>query len=106
MTPATREKVKAAVGVFVAFALILSVAQNIHYFLKYNTSLEALLVCVGPKKLKEQDAELERGLEEAKPNKYSHSTTIKALKQDLINQAQKRGISKEELLEDIKRKLD
>ncbi|GMB92273.1 hypothetical protein [Helicobacter ailurogastricus] len=101
-----KEQVKAAVGVFVAFALILSVAQNIHYFLKYNTSLEALLVCVGPKTLKEKDTELEQSLENKQPNKYSNSTTIKALLEDLTRQAAKYNISKEELMRELKKKLD
>ncbi|CRF49275.1 hypothetical protein HHE03_08790 [Helicobacter heilmannii] len=101
-----KEQIKAAVGVFVAFALILSVAQNIHYFLKYNTSLEALLVCVDPKSLKEKDPQLEYYLQQEKPNKYANSTTIKALLNDLIKEAAKHDISKEELMRELKKKLD
>ncbi|GMB91811.1 hypothetical protein [Helicobacter ailurogastricus] len=101
-----KDKIKAGVGVFVAFALILSVAQNIHYFLKYNTSLEALLVCVGPKGLKEKDAQLEHSLQQEKPNKFANSTTIKALLNDLIKEAAKHDISKEELMRELKKKLD
>ncbi|WP_104690206.1 hypothetical protein [Helicobacter felis] len=45
MSKEEKEKVKIWVGLFVAFGLVLSIAQNIHYFLKYNATLDVLNTC-------------------------------------------------------------
>ncbi|GMB93432.1 hypothetical protein NHP200010_11510 [Helicobacter bizzozeronii] len=102
-----KEKLKALVGVFVAFALVLSIAQNIHYFLKYNSSLAALLVLLNAPHHSDQKTkkEIEKGIHKQETNQKDDSATGDVLK-DLIKEASKQGISKQLLLVEIKEKLE
>ncbi len=101
-----KEKLKALVGVFVAFALVLSIAQNIHYFLKYNSSLAALLVLVNaPHSDHKTKKEIEKGIHKQETNQKDDSATGDVLK-DLIKEASKQGIPKQLLLVEIKDKLE
>ncbi|WP_104759634.1 hypothetical protein [Helicobacter bizzozeronii] len=102
-----KEKLKALVGVFVAFALVLSIAQNIHYFLKYNSSIAALLVLVDNKKLNENTPikeQIKEGIDKQEKNQKDNSATGDVLK-DLIKEANKKGIPKQLLLIEIREKL-
>lgn len=106
----TKEGLKIGVGIFVALALVLSIAQNIHYFLAYNTSIDALLVCATKSNQNIPNftgkADLENAIKDSEDNKPSKSTTAKKVIDDLIQQASKYGISKEMLLIELKAKID
>ncbi|WP_121022322.1 hypothetical protein [Helicobacter vulpis] len=98
-----KEKLKTYVGVFVAFALVLSVAQNIHYFFKYRASVDTMLVVVAKNPPEFSKKELESALDS--PAK-SPSTSTQIFLQDLIKEAQKQGIAKKTLLLDLRSKIE
>ncbi|WP_120953362.1 hypothetical protein [Helicobacter sp. L8] len=105
MEAKTKENLKAGVGVFVAFALVLSIAQNVHYFFKYNASIATILVFTG-----KIDPNIKKQLEEAlevqeHKEKPSHTST-EALLSDLIKEAQKKGVPKQVLLLELKEKIE
>ncbi len=108
MSP-SKERLKALVGVFIALALVLSVAQNIHYFIKYNSSIATLLIFVGnkdstpaTKQIKEQ---LQKALIKEEENKKDNTSTAGVI-DDLIKEAQKHGISKQILMLEIRERLE
>ncbi|WP_162982989.1 hypothetical protein [Helicobacter sp. L8] len=76
--------------VFVAFALVLSIAQNVHYFFKYNASIATILVITGkidPNTKRQLEGALEVQEHKEKP---SHTST-EALLGDIIKEAQKKA---------------
>ncbi|WP_104695785.1 hypothetical protein [Helicobacter salomonis] len=102
-----KKKLRVWVGVFVATALVLSIAQNIHYFLKYTTSLDTILVCTTKgHSLSDTKSQLEGALEVEEGLEKRHNSTAEKVLQDLIVQAKKHGLAKDVLIMDLKDKFD
>ncbi|BDR27781.1 hypothetical protein [Helicobacter suis] len=94
-----------SIGV-VSVGLTLSIAQNIHYFLLYNTSIEALTACaVQPDKtLTNYPARMD--LIDALSNHPNNNTIASKVLSDLIKQAKAYGITKSMLIDELTKKLD
>lgn len=108
MSPLGKEKLRVVVGALIALALVLSVAQNIHYFVKYNSSIATLLIFVGKNNTPASQqirAQLEKALLKEASNKKDSSSAGGVI-EDLIKEAQKHGISKHVLLLEIKGRLE
>ncbi|WP_163565139.1 hypothetical protein [Helicobacter suis] len=90
----------------IGVGLTLSIAQNIHYFLLYNTSIEALTACaVQPDKtLSNYPARMDLiNALSAHPNT---NTIASKVLNDLIKQAKAYGITKTMLIDELTKKLD
>ena len=99
-------KLKVASIGFIGLALVLSIAQNIHYFLLYNTSLEALTACtIQPDKIL-NNYPIKEELLNAIGQNPNKSTIASKMLNDLIKQAKKMGITKTMLVEELNKKLD
>ncbi|MFC3847583.1 hypothetical protein ACFOPX_03405 [Helicobacter baculiformis] len=103
-----KAKAKFWVGLIIALSLVLSVAQNVHYFLKYNASLEALLlVCARPINITPNlpvQKDLNNALTKEEEGK-SLSSIVETFLFDLIKKARRYGISEEQVVQELRQKL-
>ncbi|WP_163532236.1 hypothetical protein [Helicobacter suis] len=94
-----------SIGV-IGVGLTLSIAQNIHYFLLYNTSIEALTACAVQPDRSLANYPARADLINALSNHPNTNTIASKVLNDLIKQAKAYGITKTMLIEELTKKLD
>ncbi|WP_163556033.1 hypothetical protein [Helicobacter suis] len=94
-----------SIGV-IGVGLTLSIAQNIHYFLLYNTSIEALTACAVQPDRSLANYPARADLINALSNHPNTNTIASKVVQDLIKQAKLYNIPREVLLDELSKKLD